>query len=59
VDDDEARIGSAEPVVGPDGQPYSVAILVPTINNAEELDGVLGRLMRQTYPSYEIVVSDS
>lgn len=59
MDENEARIGSAEPVLGPDGQPYSVAVLVPTINNADELDGVLARLMRQTYPAYEVIVSDS
>ena len=51
--------GTAEPVVGPDGLPYRVAVLIPTINNADELDGVLERLGRQTYPDFEIVISDS
>ena len=59
MDENDGRVGSAEPVLGPDGQPYRVAVLVPTINNADELDGVLARLMRQTYPSYEVIVSDS
>jgi len=51
--------GTAEPVLGPDGLPYRVAVLIPTINNADELDGVLERLGRQTYPDFEIVISDS
>ena len=59
MDESDERVGTAEPVLGPDGQPYRVAVLVPTINNADELDGVLARLMRQTYPSYEVIVSDS
>ena len=42
-----------------DGKPYKVAILIPTINNADELDIVLGRLSKQTYPHFEIVISDS
>ena len=57
--DNDERVGTAEQVLGPDGQPYRVAVLVPTINNADELDGVLARLMRQTYPAYEVIVSDS
>ena len=42
-----------------DGEPYKVAILIPTINNADELDIVLERLSKQTYPHFEIVISDS
>ena len=34
VDESDERVGTAEPVLGPDGQPYRVAVLVPTINNA-------------------------
>ena len=42
-----------------DGTPFKTAVLIPTINNAEELDIVLGRLGQQTYPHFEIVISDS
>ena len=42
-----------------DGTPYKTAVLIPTINNADELDIVLGRLGKQTYPHFEIVISDS
>ena len=42
-----------------DGQPYKAAVLIPTINNADELDIVLERLSKQTYPHFEIVISDS
>ena len=42
-----------------DGEPYKVAILIPTINNADELDIVLERLSKQSYPHFEIVISDS
>ena len=33
--------------------------MIPTINNADELDIVLERLGKQTYPHFEIVISDS
>ena len=42
-----------------DGTPYKAAVLIPTINNADELDIVLERLGKQTYPHFEIVISDS
>ena len=42
-----------------DGTPYTTAVLIPTINNADELDIVLERLGKQTYPHFEIVISDS
>ena len=48
-----------EPVLKEDGTPYKVAILIPTINNADELAIVLERLTQQTYPDIEIVISDS
>ncbi|MGB0329646.1 MAG: glycosyltransferase, partial [Candidatus Poseidoniaceae archaeon] len=48
-----------EPVLKEDGTPYKVAILIPTINNADELAIVLDRLTQQTYPDLEIVISDS
>ena len=46
-----------EPVLKEDGTPYKVAILIPTINNADELAIVLDRLTQQTYPDIEIVLS--
>ena len=42
-----------------DGKPFNVAVLIPTINNADELDIVLERLSKQTYPDFEIVIADS
>ena len=48
-----------EPVKKPDGSPYTAAVLIPTINNADELDIVLERLTKQTYPHFDIVISDS
>ena len=42
-----------------DGTPFKTAVLIPTINNADELDIVLGRLGKQTYPHFEIIISDS
>ena len=39
-----------DPVLKEDGTPYKVAILIPTINNADELAIVLDRLTQQTYP---------
>ena len=47
------------PLLREDGEAFKVAVLIPTINNAEELDIVLGRLSQQTYPHFEIVISDS
>ncbi len=53
------RHDMVEPVLKEDGTPFKVAILIPTINNADELAIVLDRLTRQTYPDLEIVISDS
>jgi len=48
-----------EPLLKDDGTPYKVAILIPTINNADELEIVLDRLAQQTYPDLEVVIADS
>ena len=48
-----------EPLLKEDGQAYKAAVLIPTINNAEELSIVLERLSKQTYPHFEIVIADS
>ena len=48
-----------EPLLKDDGTPYKVAILIPTINNADELEIVLDRLAQQTYPNLEVVIADS
>ena len=53
------RKAMVDPVLKEDGTPYKVAILIPTINNADELAIVLDRLTQQTYPDIEIVISDS
>ena len=42
-----------------DGTPYKTAVLIPTINNADELDIVLERLGKQTYPHFELIIADS
>lgn len=42
-----------------DGTPYSIAVLIPTINNADELDIVLERLSKQTYSDFELIIADS
>ena len=34
-------------------------MLIPTINNADELDIVLERLGKQTYPHFELIIADS
>lgn len=44
---------------GPDGQPLRTVVLIPTINNADQLDVVLEALSRQTYPHFEVVCVDS
>ena len=49
---------SVEPLLKDGGQPFKAAVLIPTINNADELDIVLERLSKQTYPHFEIVISD-
>ncbi|MEK9695537.1 MAG: glycosyltransferase family A protein, partial [Candidatus Poseidoniales archaeon] len=49
----------AEVVRREDGTPYTTAVLIPTINNADELDIVLERLSKQTYTHFDIVISDS
>ena len=48
-----------EPLLKEDGEAYKAAILIPTINNADELSIVLERLSKQTYPHFEVVISDS
>ena len=48
-----------EPLLGPDGTPVRVTVLIPTINNADELDIVLDRLGKQTYPHFDVVIVDS
>ena len=35
---------SVEPLLKDDGEPYQAAVLIPTINNADELEIVLERL---------------
>ena len=52
-------MADVKPLLKEDGTPYKVAVLIPTINNADELDIVLERLSKQTYPDFEIVISDS
>ena len=52
-------MSEVSPLLKEDGDPYKIAILIPTINNADELDIVLERLSKQTYPDFEIVISDS
>ena len=52
-------MADVKPLLKEDGEPYKVAVLIPTINNADELDIVLERLSKQTYPDFEIVISDS
>ena len=45
--------------LGPDGSPLTVVVLIPTINNADELDIVLEALAHQTCPHFEVVCVDS
>ena len=52
-------MSEVQPLEKPDGTPYSVAVLIPSINNADELDIVLERLGKQTYPHFEIIIADS
>ncbi|MDP6870038.1 MAG: glycosyltransferase [Candidatus Poseidoniaceae archaeon] len=52
-------MSEVSPLLKEDGEPYKVAVLIPTINNADELDIVLERLSKQTYNEFEIVISDS
>ena len=47
------------PLLKEDGEPFKVAVLIPTINNAVELEIVLERLSKQTYSDFEVVISDS
>ena len=51
--------GSVTPLLKEDGKAFKIAVLIPTINNADELDIVLGRLAKQTYSDFEVVISDS
>ena len=37
-------MADVKPLLKEDGTPYKVAVLIPTINNADELDIVLERL---------------
>ena len=41
-----ATMGEVEQVLKEDGTPYKVGILIPSINNADELDIVLERLTK-------------
>ena len=50
---------SVDPLLKADGTPFKIAVLIPTINNADELDIVLERLSKQTYGDFEVVISDS
>ena len=52
-------MAGVKPLLNEDGKPCKVAVLIPTINNADELEVVLERLSKQTYPDLEIVISDS
>ena len=52
-------MADVKPLLKEDGTPYKVAVLIPTINNADELDIVLVRLSKLSYPDLEIVISDS
>jgi glycosyltransferase involved in cell wall biosynthesis len=51
--------GSVAPLLKEDGKAFKIAVLIPTINNADELDIVLGRLAKQTYSDFEVIISDS
>ena len=42
-----------------DGTPISASVLIPTINNGEELGKVLDCLSKQTYPHFEVYCIDS
>lgn len=55
----EDQMAAIPVVCQEDGTPYSTAVLIPTINNADELDIVLERLSKQTYPHFDVVISDS
>ena len=50
---------SVDPLLKADGTPFKIAVLIPTINNADELDIVLERLSKQTYSDFEIIIADS
>ena len=52
-------MGEVSPLLKDDGEAYKIAILIPTINNADELDIVLERLSKQTYSDFEIIIADS
>ena len=51
--------GSVSPLLKEDGEAFKIAVLIPTINNADELDIVLERLSKQSYSDFEIVIADS
>ena len=51
--------GSVSPLLKEDGEAFKIAVLIPTINNADELEIVLERLSKQTYDDFEVVISDS
>ena len=51
--------GSVDPLLKDDGAPFKIAVLIPTINNADELDIVLERLSKQTYSDFEVIIADS
>ena len=48
-------MADVKPLLKEDGTPYKVAVLIPTINNADELDIVLERLSKQTYPDLKLL----
>jgi glycosyltransferase involved in cell wall biosynthesis len=52
-------MGEVPPLLKEDGEAFKIAVLIPSINNADELDIVLSRLDSQTYPHFEVVISDS
>ena len=43
------------PLLKEDGEPFKVAVLIPTINNAVELEIVLERLSKQTYSDLSLI----
>ena len=53
------NMADVAPLLKENGEPFKVAVLIPTINNADELEIVLERLSKQTYPDFEVVISDS
>ena len=46
-------------IMNHDGTPISASVLIPTINNCEELGKVLDCLSKQTYPYFKVYCIDS